>query len=218
VFAVLPEWPAPGNIIAGTCGRNQPVAAPGHSVTLQQVHGVHCIDVASSPDGVAADACFSRRADYVCSVRTADCLPLLLCNEEGSEVAAIHAGWRGLAAGVIESTLGCLRSDPANILAWLGPAISQPRFEVGAEVRQQFMAAGGAGQCETAACFVALENNRYLADLYGLARVRLAAAGIRRVWGGTHCTYTEAGLFHSYRRDGIDAGRIHTMIMITPKG
>jgi YfiH family protein len=218
VFAVLPDWPAPGNIIAGTCSRNQLVPALGHSVALEQVHGIKCVDVASSPDGVAADASFSRKAGYICSVRTADCLPILLCNTDGSEVAAIHAGWRGLAAGVIESTLGCLHSDPADMLAWLGPAISQPRFEVGAEVREQFLAAAaGANQAETAACFVAL-GDKYLADLYALARLRLAVAGFSQTWGGQHCTYTEAGLFHSYRRDGADAGRMHTLIMITCQG
>jgi YfiH family protein len=215
VFAVLPDWPAPGNITAGTYSRSQQFSPPGHAVTLTQVHGIHCVDASCAPAGVVADACFSRRAGYVCSVRTADCLPILLCNSAGDEVAAIHAGWRGLVAGVIESSLSCLQSTPTELLAWLGPAIGPQRFEVGAEVREQFLAAATAAtEFQTAACF-APSGEKYLADLYGLARVRLAAAGIPRTWGGSHCTYTESGLFHSYRRDGAAAGRIHSLIMIT---
>lgn len=214
MFAVPPDWPAPDNIIAGTFGRSQNFSPPGTAIALKQVHGIQCVDASRSPGGVEADASFSRCAGYVCSVRTADCLPILLCNREGGEIAAIHAGWRGLAAGVIESTLACLQSDPADLLAWLGPAISQQRFEVGVEVRDQFLAAApGATEGQTADCFTPM-GEKYLADLYALARVRLAAAGIARSWGGSHCTYTESGLFHSYRRDGADAGRIYTMIMI----
>jgi YfiH family protein len=214
VFALRPDWPAPGNIIAGTFSRSQQVSLPGPAIELAQVHGTRCVDASSAVDGVEADACFSASAGYVCRVRTADCLPILVCNDSGSEVAAIHAGWRGLVAGVIESTLSCLQSAPADVMVWLGPAIGQQRFEVGAEVREQFLAAAGIAKSQTAACFLPV-GEKYYADLYALARVRLAAAGITRCWGGTHCTYNEPGLLHSYRRDGTAAGRIHSMIMIT---
>jgi len=213
--AIAPDWPAPANIVAGTYTRNQQHLIPAGSVVLKQVHGIHCVDVALSQPAVEADACFTSRPGLACAVLTADCLPILLCASDGTEIAAIHAGWRGLAAGVIESTLVCLRSDPSQLLAWLGPAISQQNFEVGREVREQFLdLAASTRRVETEACFIAT-GEKFMADLYALARLRLAGAGVTQIWGGKHCTYTEAGLFHSYRRDGADAGRLTTVIAIT---
>jgi YfiH family protein len=213
--AITPDWPAPANILAGTYTRNQQAATPAPSVSLNQVHGTHCVDVALVPAGISADACYSSRPGLLCAVVTADCLPILLCAQDGTEVAAIHAGWRGLVAGVIESTLACLQSDPSHLLAWLGPAISQQHFEVGGEVRAQFLASAASPvRLETQACFIAA-GEKYMADLYALARLRLAGVGVTQVWGGQHCTYAEADLFHSYRRDGVSAGRVSTVIAIT---
>ncbi len=213
--AIVPDWPAPGNIIAGTYTRNQQASIPVHTVALTQTHGIHCVDVALAAAGVAADACFAARPGLGCVVVTADCLPILLCADDGTEVAAIHAGWRGLAAGVIESTLDCLSSRPGQLLAWLGPAISQQHFEVGRAVREQFLErAASALRVETEACF-SVAGEKYMADLYALARLRLAAAGVTQIWGGQHCTYAETELFHSYRRDGVSAGRVSTVIAIT---
>jgi len=143
----------------------------------------------------------------VCAVLTADCLPVVLTTEDGSEVAAAHAGWRGLCAGILEETVATFKVPPEQILVWLGPAISKPAFEVGAEVREQFVHKG-----EAAADFFS-ENGRgrWQADLYGLATLRLENCGVTRVFGGGCCTYTEQDRFFSYRRDGR-CGRMATYI------
>ncbi len=182
---------------------------PGQPVWLNQTHSTHCVvlgsDVTATLD---ADASFSRQPGLICTVMTADCLPLLLCNQAGTEVAAVHAGWRGLCNGVIENTLQ-LFSRPADCLAWLGPAISQGAFEVGAEVRAAFI------QQEPAAgsAFIAGEQGKWLADLYLLARQRLARCGVTAVYGGECCTYLQSHDFFSYRRDG-QTGRMATAIWL----
>ncbi|SNY46578.1 conserved hypothetical protein [Arsukibacterium tuosuense] len=182
---------------------------PGQPGWLNQTHSTRCVTLSSGvTKAVNADASFSQQPGLVCTVMTADCLPLLICNQAGTEVAAVHAGWRGLCDGVIENTLK-LFSHPANCLAWLGPAISQAAFEVGAEVRAAFMqqdpAAGRA--------FVAGEQGKWQADLYLLARQRLARCGVTAVYGGEHCTYQQARDFFSYRRDG-QTGRMATAIWL----
>jgi len=178
---------------------------PAEPHWLDQVHGNTLrVDPATGDEG---DACYTRRADVVCAVLVADCLPVLFAAQDGSEVAAAHAGWRGLAAGVIETAVARFNSSPENILAWLGPAISKSAFEVGDEVREAFQREDdGAG-----ACFSRNERGRWQADLYGLARRRLAKAGVRQVYGGGDCTHAEAGRFFSYRRDG-QCGRMAAFI------
>jgi hypothetical protein len=140
-------------------------------------------------------------------VRTADCLPVLLCSADGAVFAAAHAGWRGLAAGVIENTLAKLNVNAADLRVWLGPAISQPSFEVGDEVRQVFLS----HDPNAVACFEANTRGRWQADLYGLARQRLHAAGVSDVSGGGFCTYIDDDRFYSYRRNP-DCGRMVSFV------
>jgi YfiH family protein len=206
---IAAEWPAPEGIVAGTTLRGSDFELPAAPRWLNQVHGA---DVARWEDlgaGEApeADAIVSSQSDSLCVVRTADCLPVLLCARDGSEIAAVHAGWRGLAAGVIEAAIDALQTAPANLLAWFGPAISQPAFEVGAEVREAFCAASAAA--ETA--FERNSRGRWQADLYRLGRQRLSAAGVDKVYGGGLCTHQDAERFYSYRRDG-STGRLLSFI------
>jgi YfiH family protein len=175
---------------------------------LRQVHGSR---VAIDPGpGTEADAILTRRTGAVCAVLTADCLPVVFAAQDGSEVAVAHAGWRGLCAGILEGTVAAFSAPPASILAWLGPAISQPAFEVGGEVRDAFLAHSG----EARACFERNDAGKWQADLYALARQRLAAAGIGSVHGGGRCTFGESGQFFSYRRDG-QCGRMATFVFRT---
>ena len=160
-----------------------------------------------------ADAALARRPGSVCAVLTADCLPLLLCDETGTTVAAVHAGWRGLCAGVIETTLHAMSCPPQALLAYLGPAIGPNAYEVGAEVRDAFIAADAEGGSE--AGFTAGKPGKYYADLYALARRRLARSGVHRIYGGSYCTYTERERFYSYRRDGA-TGRMASLIWMEP--
>jgi polyphenol oxidase len=147
----------------------------------------------------------------VCAVLTADCLPVLLCDRAGTRVAALHAGWRGLAAGVLEAGVDALGVAPAGLLAWLGPAIGPEVFEVGGEVRDVFLAADPAA----AAAFRPSSDGRWLADLYRLARLRLAAHGVSAVYGGGLCTFSDAGRFYSYRRER-ETGRMASLIWLEP--
>lgn len=176
---------------------------------LTQVHGT-AVAGPAAPPGVAADARYADCPGVVCAVLTADCLPLLLASDDGHEVAAVHCGWRGLAGGIVERVLARFRAPAAALSAWLGPAIGPAAFEVGAEVREAFLAVDpGAGKC-----FVAGRGDRWLADLAGLTRRALAAGGVRRVHGGEACTVTEAERYFSYRRDGV-TGRMASLVWRT---
>lgn len=180
---------------------------------LDQVHGTHVATAGSGPQPPPADACFSDDPGQVCAVLTADCLPLLLTDQAGTAVAAVHAGWRGLCAGVVEATIARF-SRPDHVLAWMGPAIGPAAFEVGEEVRSSFLAAGGSARA-TDSCFVPLRSRPgyFLADLYALARLRLEAAGVSQVYGGELCTVSDPRHFFSYRRDG-QTGRMATVITL----
>jgi YfiH family protein len=182
---------------------------PAAPVWLRQVHGITVIDAADAPAAPQADAAFSCRPGVVCAVLTADCLPLLLCNRAGTVVAAAHAGWRGLAAGVVEQSVAALDVAPGQLLAWLGPAIGPAAYTVGEEVREAFIR----HDPRAAAAFAPAPGGGWLADLYRLARQRLAACGIDAVFGGGRCTFTEAQDFFSYRRDGV-TGRMATLIWL----
>jgi len=182
----------------------QVLALPSSPLWLNQVHGrqvvnaaewVHMGEPGSQPE---ADAAYSLQAAVVCVVMTADCLPLLVCNQRGDKVAAVHAGWRGLAAGVIESTLAALQEPAEELLVWLGPAIGPTAFEVGEDVRQAFIAEDAV----TASAFQQNRPGHYLADIYALARRRLQAFGVQAIYGGGYCTFDDADHFYSYRRDG----------------
>jgi hypothetical protein len=182
---------------------------------LAQVHGATVVRAdrhlpASAPP--EADASVTSVPDLACAVLVADCLPVLFCDRSGHRVAAAHAGWRGLAAGVLEATVDALGVAPASVLAWMGPAIGPERFEVGPEVRAAFVA----HDPDAAACFVphgAAADERYLCDLFALARRRLARIGVSQVHGGGLCTASDAERFFSYRRDGR-TGRMAALIWV----
>jgi polyphenol oxidase len=173
----------------------------------QQVHGVVVAEAGRITAGTAADAVVGFAPGAVCAVQTADCLPVLFASGDGAALAAAHAGWRGLVSGVLEATVRAMRQPPGEISAWLGPAIGPAAFEVGSEVRAAFLAADAGAD----AGFVPGRAGRWHADLYWLARRRLARVGVTAVHGGGHCTFTEAESFFSYRREGV-CGRMATLI------
>ncbi|MEM7283761.1 MAG: peptidoglycan editing factor PgeF [Pseudomonadota bacterium] len=179
---------------------------------LKQVHGNRVVTlVESSADLEEADASVTETPGAVCAVLTADCLPVFLCSDDGTEVAVAHGGWRGLASGILSHTVSAFRATPESLMAWLGPAISQDHFEVGDEVRQQFVAKDPSAM----ACFRENERGRWQADLYGLARRSLARAGVSRVFGGEFCTYANKSKFFSYRREP-KCGRMASLIWLSP--
>lgn len=236
----LANWSAPENIVAGFTHRREgksqapydafnvalhveddadqvlhnrqllDAALPGEKTWqwLEQVHGTDVV-VAGSGETKVADACYSNQANKVCAVMTADCLPILLASEDGQEVATIHAGWRSLCYGIIEQTLKQFKAPKEQILVYLGPAIGPEKFEVGEDVRQAFLSQN-CGE-ESSLAFHLQENQRYLADLYHLARIRFNSLGVQNIVGGSFCTFKDAQRFYSYRRDGL-TGRMVSFI------
>jgi YfiH family protein len=182
---------------------------PAEPVWLRQVHGTRCVDAALARPGEQADASFTWQPGVVCVVLTADCLPVLLCDARGSVVGIAHAGWRGLAAGVIESTVAAMGEPGDALTAWLGPAIGPQAFEVGGEVREIFLA----GDAAVADAFVPVDGGKWLCDIYRLARRRLQALGVRRIAGADFCTVTDAERWFSYRRDGV-SGRMASLVWL----
>lgn len=235
---IVPDWPAPARVRALSTTRNgvaggaadfsrrqphsEPALAllrtlvPGEPLWLAQLHGTSIVS-ADVAHGAApqADGAVSRTHGNVCAVLSADCLPVLLADRRGSVVAAAHAGWRGLASGVLDAAVASMQVEPADILAWLGPAIGPTAFEVGADVHAEFCDRDpGAG-----ACFVATREGKWDADLYALGRRALARAGIdsAAIHGGGRCTYNEPASFYSYRRGGPDrSARMATLIWLAP--
>lgn len=185
------------------------LALPDEPCWLDQVHGAAVVEAAPEHRGAAADASVATKPGAVCAVLTADCLPVLLCGARGQAVAAAHAGWRGLAAGVIEAALARMATPPAEVLAWLGPAIGPHHYEIGEEVFHAFVDPAP----ETAAAFSPSRPGHWWADLYRLARHRLRAAGVERIYGGGFCTAGEPARFFSYRRDG-KTGRMASLIWL----
>ena len=182
---------------------------PANPLWLNQVHGCRVVEAGAVLPECEADASVSRAPGQVCAVMSADCLPLLLCDRAGSCVAAVHAGWRGLADGVIEATLESMRIPASGILAWLGPAIGPDNFVVGDDVRQRFLRQNS--QAETA---FRPAGERWLADIYALARQRLSGNGVGAIYGGDECTYRDRERYFSYRRDGT-TGRMASLIWLT---
>ena len=237
---ICPDWPAPARVRAlsttrvggvsaapydslnlGTHVGDDPAAVeanrarlrsllPGEPGWLNQVHGTAVVDAAACTGVPDADAAVSCSSGVVCTVMTADCLPLLLCDRAGTVVAAVHAGWRGLQGGVVEAAVAAMKVAPSEILAWLGPAIGPQAFEVGDEVRAAFMAVDSQAE---AAFRPAATPAKWLADLYLLARQRLAALGVVGIYGGDRCTFSESDCFFSYRRDGT-TGRMASLIWL----
>lgn len=182
---------------------------------LSQVHGTAAVQAGQDRCASTADAQWSRSAGVACVVLTADCLPILLCSRSGDIVAAAHAGWRGLLSGVLETTVAAMNTKTDQLLAWLGPAIGPDAFEVGAEVREGFLAAARPCEFTVAQCFTPnlTRPEHYFCDLYSLARIRLTALGVTNVFGGGFCTYRDSERFYSYRRDG-ETGRMASLIML----
>lgn len=237
---IILDWPAPANVRAlqttrkggssvspydsfnlGSHVGDNPLAVsrnrmllsalcPSEPVWLNQVHGVNVADAGHAGCLPEADASVTTHPGAVCVVMTADCLPILLCDDQGTVVGAAHAGWRGLCDGVIETTVNAMQASPSTLMAWLGPAIGPDEFEVGDEVRAAFVAK----QAQAAAAFIPSKNGKWLADLYQLARLRLNAAGVIRIYGGNLCTYSDPERFYSYRRDGV-TGRMGTFIWLS---
>lgn len=201
---------APAAVAANRRRLREQLALPNEPAWLYQVHGAGVVD-AEHPVTGEADASVASDAGAVCAVLTADCLPVVFCDRAGSCWGAAHAGWRGLAAGVLEATVAALPARPANLMAWLGPSIGPQRFEVGAEVRAAFV-----DDCvDDFVGFV--EGGRrghFMADLYALARRRLARAGLTDVYGGGLCTVDDSNRFFSYRRNP-STGRMATLIWST---
>jgi YfiH family protein len=184
---------------------------PAEPAWLTQVHGTAVVDAAATQSGAEADGCVSATPGAVCVMMTADCLPVLMCDRAGTVVGAAHAGWRGLAAGVLENTVAAMRARGAqDLLAWLGPAIGPQRFEVGAEVREAFLRHDAAA--DAAFHPYAGRPGKFLADIYRLARLRLSAAGVGEVSGGGWCTVDDAR-FYSYRRDKT-TGRMASVVWL----
>ncbi len=203
---------------AGAVARNRArvrALLPAEPAWLNQVHGTTVVDAAQVVAGAPApdaDASIAAAPGVVCAIMTADCLPVLFCDAPGRVVGAAHAGWRGLAGGVLEDTVAAMRAAGAgDILAWLGPAIGPDSFEVGEDVRQAFAGA----HAEAGAAFVPnlKTSGKYFADIYHLARLALQRAGVARVAGGGLCTVRDTGRFYSYRRDGR-TGRMAAMIWL----
>ena len=238
---ILPDWPAPAGVnslmttreggasgppwaslnlgdhvgddpahVAANRARLRRVL-PAEPGWLRQVHSARVVELGRDTN-LEADAAFTREKGRVCAVLTADCLPVLFCDRAGSVVAAAHAGWRGLAGGVLEATVAAMQAEPGEILAWMGAAIGPAAFEVGDEVREAF-----AGRhAEAAAAFQphpAGTPGKWLADIYRLARIRLGSVGVQAVYGGGRCTYREPDSFFSYRRDGV-TGRMASLIWL----
>jgi len=234
---IKPDWPAPANVrafsttrnagfsqspwnslnLGGNCGddpqdvmKNRQLLEtmlPSKPIWLRQVHGTHVVHLdAGEVTKTEGDAATTTTAGQVCAILTADCLPVLFCNKAGTKVAAAHAGWRGLANGVLEATIAEMDCQAHDLLAWLGPAIGPKAFEVRQDVFDVFTRV----HSENADAF-APHKDRWLADLYELARLALARAGIKDISGGQYCTYTQQDEFFSYRRDG-ETGRMASVI------
>lgn len=236
---IFPDWPAPANVKALQTTRLGGVSAapydslnlashtgddvlkvaqnrqrltqyvPTEPVWLKQVHGITVIDAANTSCEPEADVAVSTTPGAVCAVMTADCLPVLLCNDSGTVVAAVHAGWRGLLDGVIEASVKAMQQPPHQLMAWLGPAIGPQAFEVGDEVRNAFVA----HDADAGRAFFPQAQGKWLGDIYLLARQRLHVLGVERIYGGGLCTYTDEELFFSYRRDDV-TGRMASLIWL----
>ena len=243
LIAIEPNWPAPKTIKAYTTlrtggvspapyhelnlGKNtddmaenieknrhilhQTLELPNTPIWLKQIHSTQVLHALPENINKEGDASFTHQPKQVCTVTTADCIPILVCNRQGTSVAAIHAGWRGLVEGVIEATLLALQLPPTELLVWLGPAIGPTAFEIGPEVREKFLLASP----EAEYAFSPTLNQRWLGDLYALAKLRLQKQGVTEIYGGDYCTYSDEKRFFSYRRDGKETGRMASLIWIT---
>lgn len=234
---IAPDWPAPARVRALVTTRNGGASAgpytsmnlgqrvgddpatvdenrrllrsflPAEPNWLHQVHGARVVRAEDPGEAREADAVVTRQPNCVCPIMIADCMPVLFADRAGGAIGAAHAGWRGLAGGVLENTISALDVAPANLVAWMGPAIGPAAFEVGSDVRDAFIAMDPAA----ANAFRAQGSGKWLADLFLLARQRLARAGVTAVYGGGLCTYSDPARFFSHRRDKV-SGRMAALI------
>lgn len=234
------DWPAPSSIVAfSTCRQGGFSHGPYHSLNfglsvgdeltsvqhnrnllqqefkeplfwLHQIHSAQAIELSPDLEVCKADAIYTQLKNRACIVKTADCLPILITNKAGTEIAAIHAGWRCLAGGIIRNTLSQLKSPPQELLVWFGPAISQAAFEIGPEVREAFLAVDAGLEH----AFMPGKDDRYHADLVAIAKHFLKECHVTDTYGGDLCTYSEPDKFFSYRRDKV-TGRMASVICIT---
>lgn len=196
----------------------QALGLPHAPQWLTQVHGTQVVDAREDGSTREGDAVWTDVPGLACAILTADCLPVVIASRDGREVAVAHCGWRGLAGGVLASTVARFRARPAELRAWMGPAIGPTAFEVGEEVRAAFLAAQPASESlAIGAAFAPLcaGSGKFRADLYALARIFLRALGVEDVGGGGRCTFLENEVFFSYRRDGV-TGRMATLVWIDP--
>lgn len=240
---LIPDWPAPSHVNALVTTRQGGVSKGGYEslnlglhvnddfdnvasnrqilakyaglaesriAWLNQVHGQKIITAASGDFVETADGSVTTEANLACVVMTADCLPVLFCDEGGTKVLAVHAGWRGLVGGILTRAVQHF-SNPSKVIAWLGPAISQTHFEVGNDVYQAFMASNPKNHIAFNESEV---PQKWMANIYTLARIQLNKAGVDGVYGGQHCTYTDEARYYSYRRDGAVSGRMASMIWL----
>lgn len=224
---IQPTWPAPAKIKAYSTLQNgwyerdpkSPEARqrlksllhlPNEPIWINQTHSTIVLEATLENKDCIADATFTTKPHHICAILTADCLPILLCNQQGTYVAAIHAGWRGLANGIIEKTLNTATCPEDTLMAWLGPAISQQKFEVGKDVYDAFTLL----HPEAANAFIPQSGNKWLANLYELAKLRLKLNGVSQIYGGDFCTFTQEDLFLSYRRSQADTARMAHLIWI----
>jgi len=202
----------PAHVMENRAKLKRALKYPGEPAWLEQVHGNHVVDASDCHSPVMADASLTGETGKVSVVMTADCLPVLFCTQKGSYVAAAHAGWRGLADGILEVSVervsGAAGCDRNEILAWMGPAIGPGAFEVGDEVREVFVHAN-----DVESAFIATRPGHWNMDIYAVARRRLQDVGVTNIFGGQYCTVSESGRFFSYRRDG-QCGRMATMIWL----
>ncbi len=233
---VYPNWPVPKYVKAFTTTRQQGNFAmhtgdnlarvqrnrqqliedyqlPSAPCWLQQTHGTNVINLDSkSPQLMTGDAAFSKQPQKICAVMTADCLPLLLYSPTSDHVAAIHGGWRGLAAGIINHSIATMVTKPHHLLAWLGPAIGPEKFEVGEDVLHAFLKLDRYHEE-----FFKQVDGRWLANIYSIARHELTKLGVSEIYGGSYCTMLQDNLFYSYRHDGDKTGRMVSLIYLDRK-
>lgn len=208
---IAPDWPAPSGVHAFVTTRNGGVSPeaflPAPPLRLTQVHGTDVVAAPGASKSPRADAAVTFEPNVVLAVRVADCMPVLFADRAGSVIGIAHAGWRGMAAGVLENTIAAMSREPSQVFAWLGPAIGRSAFEVGADVRDAFVGADPGAQ----KAFADVRPGKWLADLEALARMRLARAGVNAIHGGRMCTASEPARFFSFRRDGT-SGRMEAFL------
>lgn len=230
---IIPEWPVPNNVHAivttRSCGNlalhvnddpqivaanrqrlKQALALPEEPLWLEQVHGAAALNLDAPNLLLVGDASYTQTQQRICAILTADCLPIFFASRHGDEIAAAHAGWRGLAAGIIDQTIKSLQTPASDLLVWLGPAIGPDHFEVGAEVREKLIAR----HPDYAAGFYPTGPDKWLANFYQLAKINLEHCGAHSIYGGGLCTFCDDRRFYSYRRDRGVTGRMAHLIWL----